>query len=239
MSRSWQSAEESHRGNRRKSNEDAVLSRSEARLWAVADGMGGHHAGDVASHAIATGLAELTLNGSLADGVDEVEDRLLEVNEGLRLHARVECQGATIGSTVVALLTRDDVGAVLWAGDSRLYRLRGSTLEQITRDHNPVSDLLDVGGVSEMDALSADTNIITRAVGCQPELFLDVAVFGVEADDTYLLCTDGLYRELDTYELVKELRREVLEVSAQGLLQKCLAGAARDNISFVIARLDA
>ena len=213
-----------------------MLSRSEAGLWAVADGMGGHHAGDVASLAIATGLAELTLNGSLADSVDLVEDKLLEVNEGLRLHARVECQGGTIGSTVVAMITREDVGAVLWAGDSRLYRLRGSTLEQITRDHNPISDLLDVGGVSEADALAADTNIITRAVGCQPELYMDVAVFDVEANDTYLLCTDGLYRELDAYELVEALRGAVLEASAQSLLQKCLAGAARDNISLVIAR---
>ncbi len=236
MSWTWQSAQEIHRGKRRKNNEDAVLSRPEAGLWAVADGMGGHDAGDVASLAIAKGLSELTLNGSLADGVDLIEDKLCEVNEGLRLHARVECQGATVGSTVVAMLTRGDVGAVLWAGDSRLYRLRGLTLEQITRDHNPISDLLDAGAVSEAEALAADTNIITRAVGSQPELFLDVGVFDVEARDTYLLCSDGLYRELDSSELVEELCGEVLRTSAQGLLQKCLAGAARDNIALVIAR---
>ena len=238
MSWTWQSTAETHRGKRRKNNEDTVLSRPEAGLWAVADGMGGHHAGDVASLAIATGLAELTLDGPLADDVDLVEDRLREVNEGLRLHAHVECQGGTVGSTVVAMLSRGDVGAVLWAGDSRLYRLRGFDLEQITRDHNPISDLLDVGGVSEADALAADTNIITRAVGSQSELFLDVAVFDVEAQDTYLLCTDGLYRELDTGELVEALRDEVLEASARDLLQKCLAGAARDNIALIVARPD-
>ena len=158
MGWTWQSAQETHRGKVRKNNEDAVLSRPEAGLWAVADGMGGHQAGDVASLAIASGLAELNMNGSLADGVDLVDDKLLEVNEGLRLHARVECQGGTVGSTVVAMLTKERVGAVLWAGDSRLYRLRGSNLEQITRDHNPISDLLDTGSVSEADALAADTN---------------------------------------------------------------------------------
>ena len=236
MNWNWKSAEETHRGKRRKNNEDAVLSRPEEGLWAVADGMGGHDAGDVASLAIAKGLGELTLNDSLADGVDLVEDKLLEVNAGLRLHARVECQGGTVGSTVVTMLSKGDLGAVLWAGDSRLYRLRGETLEQITRDHNPISDLLDSGAVSEADALAADTNVITRAVGSQPELFLDVAVFDVETHDTYLLCSDGLYRELETDDLIESLAGEELEASARHLLQKCLAGAARDNISLVIAR---
>ncbi len=238
MNWNWKSAEETHRGKRRKNNEDAVLSRPEAGLWAVADGMGGHHAGDVASLAIAQALAEVTLNGSLADGVDLVEDKLLEVNASLRLHTHVEYQDGTVGSTVVTMLSRENIGAVLWAGDSRLYRLRGVTLEQITRDHNPISDLLDSGAVSEADALAADTNIITRAVGSQPELFLDVAVFDVEAQDTYLLCTDGLYRELDPDELIEGLEGDEVATSAQNLLEKCLAGAARDNISLVIARPD-
>lgn len=239
MERTWQSAQETHRGKHRKNNEDAIFARPEAGLWAVADGMGGHHAGDVASRAITNGLAELTLNGSLADGVDRVEDKLFEVNQGLRLHARVECQGGTVGSTVVTMLTRGNVAAVLWAGDSRLYRLRGSTLEQITRDHNPISDLLDTGAVSEAEALAADTNIITRAVGSHPELFLDVAIFDVAANDTFLLCSDGLYRELETDDLVESLRAQELKTSAHELLRKCLAGPARDNISLVVARPDA
>jgi protein phosphatase len=232
----WHSAEETHRGKRRKNNEDAVLSRPEAGLWAVADGMGGHHAGDVASAAIADALNGLPLNGSLAEAVDAVEDALLMVNNQLRLHARNECLGSTIGSTVVAMVSRGRVGVVLWAGDSRLYRLRGSRLEQITRDHNPISDLLDSGAVTEADAVAADTNIITRAVGGQPELYLDVAIFDVDPRDTYLLCSDGLYRELERSELADEMRADGLEEIAQGLLERCLAGAARDNVSLVIAR---
>ncbi|MDH3640763.1 MAG: protein phosphatase 2C domain-containing protein [Gammaproteobacteria bacterium] len=232
----WQSAEETHRGKRRKNNEDAVLSRPEAGLWAVADGMGGHHAGDVASSAIADALNSLPLNGSLAEAVDAVEDALLMVNNQLRLHARTECLGSTIGSTVVAMVSRGRVGVVLWAGDSRLYRLRGSRLEQITRDHNPISDLLDSGAVTEADAVAADTNIITRAVGGQPELYLDVAIFDVDPRDTFLLCSDGLYRELERGELVDEMRADGLEEIAQALLERCLAGAARDNVSLVIAR---
>ncbi len=236
MSYVWKSAEQSHRGNKRKNNEDSVLSRPDVALWAVADGMGGHMAGDVASQAITDALARVPLAGRLSDDVDRVEDTLLSVNDELRLHSRTQCQGGTVGSTVVTLLTREDVGVALWAGDSRLYRLRGGRLEQVTRDHNPVSDLLDSGVVSEEDALAADTNIITRAVGGQANLTLDVAVFDVDRDDTLLLCSDGLYRELDDAVLVEALSGDRLDDVVSELLARCLAGAARDNVSLVVAR---
>ena len=232
----WDSAMQTHRGNRRENNEDAVLSRPDVCLWAVADGMGGHHAGDVASQAVADALGELSFCGELANDVDAVEDALVTVNEELRLLARTEGVGNTIGSTVVAMLASEHVGVALWAGDSRLYRLRGSRLEQVTRDHNPVSDLLESGTVSEADALAADTNIITRAVGGQAELYLDVAVFDVEPGDTYLLCSDGLYRELAAPELVAALRCGDVHASVGTLLEQCLEGSARDNVSIVVAR---
>lgn len=236
MSLSWQSAAQSHRGNRRKTNEDSVLCRPDVALWAVADGMGGHMAGDVASQAITDALGRLSLAGQLSDDVDRVEDTLLSVNDQLRLHSRTRCQGGTVGSTVVALLARDEVAVVLWAGDSRLYRLRNGRLEQVTRDHNPVSDLLDSGMVSEAEALAADTNIITRAVGGQASLSLDVAVFDVMCGDTLLLCSDGLYRELDEPALKQVLAGDAIDDVARRLLEQALAGAARDNVSLVVAR---
>jgi len=236
MTLSWQSAAESHRGNRRKTNEDSVLCRPDVALWVVADGMGGHMAGDVASQAITDALGRLPLAGPLSDDVDRVEDTLLSVNDELRLHSRTQCQGGTVGSTVVTLLVRDEVAVVLWAGDSRLYRLRNGRLEQVTRDHNPVSDLLDSGMVSEADALAADTNIITRAVGGQASLSLDVAVFDVAVGDTLLLCSDGLYRELDEAALKQILAGDAIHEVARRLLDRALAGAARDNVSLVVAR---
>jgi len=236
MAPSWQSAAQSHRGNRRKTNEDSVLCRPDVALWVVADGMGGHMAGDVASQAITDALGRLPLEGQLSDDVDRVEDMLLSVNDELRLHARTQCQGGTVGSTVVTLLVRGEVGVVLWAGDSRLYRLRRGRLEQVTRDHNPVSDLLDSGMVTEADALAADTNIITRAVGGQANLTLDVAVFDVMCGDTLLLCSDGLYRELDNAALKDILAGDAVEDVARRLLDRALAGAARDNVSLVVAR---
>jgi protein phosphatase len=236
MSFIWESAAHCHRGNRRRSNEDSVLNRPDVALWAVADGMGGHLAGDVASQAITDALDRISLQGRLPEDVDRVEDTLLDVNEHLRLHARTSCQGGTVGSTVVTLLVESGVGVVLWAGDSRLYRLRHGRLEQVTRDHNPVSDLLDSGVITEADALSADTNIITRAVGGQANLTLDIAVFDVDLGDTLLLCSDGLYRELDEAELAEVLNGDSPGEIAEGLLSRCLSGAARDNVSLIVAR---
>lgn len=235
----WHSAQQTHRGNRRRNNEDAVLSRNGDGLWAVADGMGGHQAGEVASQAITGALSTLALRGPLSAQVDAVDDALATVNDQLRLHAHSQGSGITIGSTVVAMVTQGDLAVVLWAGDSRLYRLRNGRLEQITRDHNPISDLLDSGAVSEAEALAADTNVITRAVGGQPRLFLDVAVFDVCCGDSYLLCTDGLYRELECGSLREVLSAATPATAAETLLARCLEGPARDNVSLVVARAEA
>lgn len=232
----WSSAQETHAGNRRRSNEDAVLSRAADALWAVADGMGGHQAGEVASHAVTAALAAVKLRGPLSARVDAVEDALLGVNDQLRLHARCQGSGTTIGSTVVVLVARETSAVVLWAGDSRLYRLRDGRLEQVTRDHNPISDLLDSGAVTEQEVLEAETNIITRAVGGQPQLFLDPVVFDVVPGDTYLLCSDGLYRELDTAAIVEGLTAATPTAAAEALLARCLEGRAQDNVSVVVVR---
>lgn len=232
----WRSAQQTHRGKHRRHNEDAVLSRTQAGLWVVADGMGGHQAGEVASQAITTALAQLPLEGSLAERVDRVEDTLLGVNDQLRIHAASRGVGATVGSTVVAMIAVAGAAAVLWAGDSRLYRLRDGVLQQVTRDHNPVSDLLDQGAVTEAEALAAETNVITRAVGGERCLHLDVAMFDVADQDTFLLCSDGLYRDLGMDELAVLLAGDDVDSMAEGLLARCLEGPALDNVSLVVAR---
>ena len=226
---------DTHPGNRRPRNEDAVLSLSASGFWLVADGMGGHQAGDYASESIVQALAEVTLLPRLEDCVDVIEDRLMEVNEHLRNHAKTYCDGRTIGSTVVLTLVRDGVGIALWAGDSRLYRLRDAQLELITRDHNPMADLVESGQISEEEALGQDTHVITRAVGGQAELHLDVAVYDVEPGDTLLLCTDGLYREVEPERCVECLGGDV-STAVQSLMETCLDGEARDNVSVVVAR---
>jgi protein phosphatase len=232
----WQTAAETHPGTRRKTNEDAVLACPDLRLWAVADGMGGHAAGDVASQSIAAALATITPRPSLTEMVDQVDDVLCSVNHQLRDHAQSHCRGRTVGSTVVTMLARDRVGVALWAGDSRLYRLRDGALVQITRDHNPIGELLDDGVITEQTAGARETNIVTRAVGGHGQLYLDVAVFDIRRGDTFLLCSDGLYRELDHSEIGELLGAEDVEQCAARLMAQCLARGARDNISVVVSR---
>jgi serine/threonine protein phosphatase PrpC len=137
---------------------------------------------------------------------------------------------------VVTLLANEDVGVALWAGDSRLYRLRHGVLTQITRDHNPIGDLLDDGLITEQTALARETNVVTRAVGGHGQLFLDVAVFDICLGDTFLLCTDGLYRELDHQQIRDLLAADSVSESAIGLVRECLAHGARDNVSVVVSR---
>ena len=237
MNYRWHCAQQTHPGRRRKTNEDAVLARPDLGLWAVADGMGGHEAGDVASQCIAEALDGVGEQPTLAALVDAVEDRLNTVNRRLRNHAATHCRGRTVGSTVVAMLAAGDVGVALWAGDSRLYRLRNGEFTQITRDHNPIADLLDDGVITERTALAKDTNIITRAVGGQVDLHLDVAVFDVEPWDTFLLCSDGLYREVGEEEMATVLDNPP-EESVEELLTRCLARGARDNVSIVVSRTE-
>ncbi len=231
----WNSASDTHQGNLRDHNEDAVFCSSEQALWLVADGMGGHNAGEYASEAIANSLAEVTLTNSLSACVDAIEDRLLEVNDHLRQHARIHCDGLTVGSTVVVLVCRGNLGVALWAGDSRLYRLRRDRMEVVTRDHNPIADLFDTGTVTEAQALAADTHIVNRAVGGQRELHLGVVLFDIQPGDTMLLCSDGLYRELSTEQLQAALSKDV-DRAVDELMRGALQGSARDNVSVVVAR---
>jgi len=232
----WHSAAETHAGRRRRTNEDSVVSLPEVGLWAVADGMGGHDAGDFASRAIAEALAGLRRPGSLTELVDQVDDVLGTINARLRDHSERCCEGRTVGSTVVTLMSNGDVGVALWAGDSRLYRVRGGEMTQVTRDHNPMADLLDDGLIGEHTARRRDSNIVTRAVGGQGQLFLDVAVFDVRPADVFLLCSDGLYRELSDQEIRAALSADDPDVCAPSLIEASLARGARDNVSVVVAR---
>lgn len=235
----WLTAAESHPGMRRKINEDVVLTRPDVGLWVVADGMGGHAAGDVAARMVADSLDAMQCPDELAAFVDRVEDTLTDINVRIREHSAEHFGGRTMGCTVVTLLVRGRAGIVLWAGDSRLYRLREAEFVQVTRDHSPLEDLVEQGVLTEEEAEKhPDSNVITRAVGGQSELRLDIAMFDIEPGDTYLLCSDGLYRELTFDEIKAHLLTDDLNASIQALLQLALERGARDNVSIVIARCE-
>jgi protein phosphatase len=233
----WSSASRTDVGMVRKLNEDSVLDLPELGLWMVADGMGGHAAGDFASGAIVSGLASIPPPASLGDLLGEVRQRLQTVNRQLNEEARTRRE-QVIGSTVVALLAFGGHGVVVWAGDSRAYRYRRGELIQLTRDHSQVEELVRLGlltpdGVEGHPA----ANVITRAVGVAEFLDLDSEMFTLAEDDTYLLCSDGLYRELDEDAIKACLAPGDCRQSCDRLIESALARKARDNVSVIVVRM--
>ncbi|MDF2444960.1 MAG: protein phosphatase [Moraxellaceae bacterium] len=233
----WTSAAATDVGGKRKINEDALLDRPEAGLWVVADGMGGHSAGDVASNAIVHPLQQIERPESMPDFVEAVEDVLLTVNRQLRDYAQNELGGRTVGSTVVSLMLSQRTGVCLWAGDSRLYRLRNGQLTRLSRDHSAVQELVESGAITQSEAdRHPKSNVITRAVGGNEILYVDSAVFAPEAGDTYMLCSDGLYNEVNEDSIRRKLALD-LDDAVQRLVDEALHNGGRDNISVVVVKV--
>jgi len=233
----WQAAKLSNSGNVREYNEDAGLAKTQFKLWAVADGMGGHEAGDVASNMITKTLDSISPKPQLSEFVDQVDDALTSVNSQLRVLARDKYNGRTIGSTVVTMIARDNYIAYLWAGDSRLYRVRNQQIQQITRDHSEVQNLVDQGLLRAEDAEShPSANVITRAIGAADQLFLSVGVDEVQDGDIYILCSDGLYRDITEQELLQLTNEETVKNICDGMMDLALSREAKDNITIIIAK---
>ncbi len=190
---SFRSIGRTHTGKVRPHNEDAFLERTDIGLWVVADGMGGHRAGDVASAMI---IERLALVKPPIDGktfLREVREDLYKINEALYEQGTRQSQQRTMGSTVVAVLIYQDFYACLWVGDSRLYRLRDGVLTRLTRDHSYVQQLVDAGELSQADAsVHPMRNVITRALGAHEELKVDTCHGPIEPGDRLVLATDGV-----------------------------------------------
>ncbi len=233
----WISTSATHVGTVRKINEDAVFSKPEINLWAVADGMGGHEAGDVASSMITNMLDEIEEKNNLDAFVSSIEDKVLNANQRLLKYSEVMFNGRIIGSTVAILLIKGRIGVCLWAGDSRLYRYRNGEIKQMTVDHSHVAELLKQGVISIEEAEThPDANVITRAVGTCEHLYVDIDVFSVNMGDTFLLCTDGLYNAVNEGSIVDCLQQNDIETATHTLIETSLNNSASDNVSVVLVK---
>ncbi len=233
----WTSSGSTNKGKVRAINEDSFLDRPTAGIWVVADGMGGHEAGEIASRMITESLNEFIPPDTLGKFIDTVEDTLLDVDRKLRDLATIEYGNRTIGSTVVVLIAFKNYIAYLWAGDSRAYLFREGKLKQLTVDHSEIQNLIDMGAISPEHANNHPaSNIITRAVGAVHELHIDVGVEKTYDGDTFLLCTDGLYRDLNEEEMTNLLAKEDTETIGNELIELALTKQARDNITVVVGR---
>lgn len=227
-----------HKGMVRDHNEDSLLSLPETGLWVIADGMGGHQAGDVASRTIIDAAASVGRPSSAPDLQARFLDRLYLAHDRIRSHSQ-ELGGATVGSTVVALLCHAGHFAAIWAGDSRLYRLRDTELSQISTDHTEAQELLRQGVLTpEQAAVWPRRNVITRAVGVFDQPNPDQVTGELLPGDTFLLCSDGLTEHVTDAEMAQHLRRAVdPQAMCDALVSLTLSRGARDNVSVIVVRL--
>ena len=232
-------ASRTHIGNVRPTNQDSLLIQPGLYgLFGVADGMGGHQGGDVASN-MATLMLSRVLDGAKPDeallrgGIEEVN--LLIFQEQLRNPAL-----SGMGTTLTVLWEDADRLLLGHVGDSRAYRLHGGVIQQITQDHSLVGELLRQGAITPEEALHHPyRNVITRALGSAETIEVDVSQVERVRGDRYLICSDGLTAYVGPDEMRAILLRTPLEEAADMLLQLALDGGGRDNISLVLAEVDA
>jgi serine/threonine-protein phosphatase Stp1 len=235
----WRSAAHTHAGKVRARNEDAFLDTPQRGLWVVADGMGGHRGGDVASQLIVASLAELPPRDDFSQRLTDVRQCLHWLNRrlGQELTVAADDHDSIMGSTVVVLLMDVNRAACIWAGDSRCYLWRGQRLHQLSKDHSLQQRLIDEQKMSVEEAKAfPSSHALTRAVGADQQLTLDVLEFDVYPSDAFLLCSDGLYQELSSHALGNALSLCAPRAAVERLFDGALRGCARDNLTAVVIR---
>lgn len=223
-------------GRVREMNEDAIAWDSEAGWAVLADGMGGHLAGEVASRlAIDTVAERLSSFREGQAGEEQMNAAVSEANTLIHRRASDSANCRNMGTTLVAGLFRDGTLIAAHVGDSRLYRFRDGMLEQLSHDHSIIQELLDVGLLRAEDASGSEMgHIITRALGLAPEVEVEINAYPVQTGDIYLLCSDGLSDKLGAPEMANMLQDTPLESAAQQMVDEANARGGEDNISVIL-----
>jgi len=221
-------------GHVRKVNEDSFMDASELGLWVVADGMGGHSKGDRASQEIIAQLQTFKPTDNSRNDIEEIVRRLDKAND----FCREQIDGQVMGSTVAILYFHENTGHAIWAGDSRVYRYRAGELTQLTEDHSLVGELHRLGELTEDEAENhPSSNVITRAVGVADELDLQLAQFELQPGDRFLLCSDGLFKDVQRAEVKENISLPSMELSLEKLVRLALRRGGTDNVTAIIVQL--
>ena len=224
-------------GRRRRRNEDAYV--CVPPLFAIADGMGGAQAGEVASGLAAAVLEEATGNER---GEERVSSLIQEANRRVYRRSSEDAATSGMGTTMTVALVDDSDGTIAFGhvGDSRAYRVRGGELEQLTDDHSLVGELVRGGRLSPEEAEShPQRSVITRALGTEPDVDVDTFTVDAEPDDIYLLCSDGLTDMISAHEILGLVKAGGdLDDIARGLVNAANVGGGEDNITVVLFQID-
>lgn len=229
----------SHVGRVRKINEDSILALPDQRIWVVADGMGGHEAGDFASQTIVDSVAVIPPDMPPADLMRALRQAIITAHE--RIHIASETRfHTTVGSTVVALILTETHFVAFWAGDSRIYLLRDGQISMLTNDHSVVGEFVAAGEMTWDEAEHhPQSNAITRAVGVGEALDLDKVRGEVLPGDRFLLCSDGLTKYAGFKLLENILAETPIETVADTLLNHALDSGGGDNVSIIVVDVPA
>jgi serine/threonine protein phosphatase PrpC len=232
----FQSVGRTHAGAVRAHNEDSLVERDDLGLWAVSDGMGGHTAGDVASALVVEWLGRVR-RGNGTPFIETVRGAIADANRELYRRGSSISAATTMGATVTVLGTEGPRFFCLWAGDSRLYRMREGNFIRLTRDHRYIQDLLDSGILRESDAEThPKRSVITRAVGIDADVKLDTTEGDMRPGDVFLLATDGVTGVCKDAELAEILGSAGLEQAADKIVALCLKRGAPDNLSLILVK---
>lgn len=234
---SFETGAATHPGKVRKQNEDDLLVQPEIGVWAIADGMGGHVAGALASATVVKSLASIGRPASAPDLLARLEDRVMRANTHLRNLAR-EQGDVVIGATLAVLLAYEDAYACVWSGDSRVYSVRNGAITQLSRDHTEVQELIDSGLLNRQQARDwPRQNVVTRALGVDDEPELELSNGTLRAGDAYVICSDGLTAHVEDQEILGCVMARPAQAACDSLIAMTLERGGTDNVTVIIVRV--
>ncbi|WP_306146103.1 PP2C family serine/threonine-protein phosphatase [Roseibium sp. MMSF_3412] len=227
-----------HVGCVRSENQDTYFCDEAKGVFAVMDGAGGMHAGAMASGLVKNALGYIRAPHSAVDLLDQFEGRVIDAKKDIESVA-AKANGAAMGTTIAALLAYGTDFACLWAGDSRVYRLRDGTMEQLTTDHTEAQELVDQNVLTPEEAKNfSRRHVITRAIGSGLELELELVSGNLRHGDRFLLCSDGLTGHLEDAVISNMLLDGAQKSVAQHLLSGALEKGGTDNVTVVVVDFD-
>ncbi len=231
----------SDQGMVRGSNEDSYIADGRNKIFLVADGMGGHAAGEVASQITASTVDEIALaGGSDSNMEDLLQFAVQQANTRVYEAQRIKAEYRGMGSTLTVLAFRENRYYLAQVGDSRAYLLRDDTLNQLTRDHSVVWPLFESGVLSKDDiSRHPQKNLITRSIGTHPEVEVDLQNGAALEGDLYLLCSDGLTDVLSDSDILQLISRTSMDAQqiSESLVRAANSGGGPDNVTAVVVRL--